>query len=142
MQKLDEDIDRYLDEMDEAGEEEPREKELTAEELQQKIDEMKRMRDEAKELEQRLDESGQSQISLTDPDSRMMPAGGDRRADVCFNVQVYMDEKHKPIPDHEVTNAITDRDLLSTMAKRVKELLGVDDLEVLPDMGYCYGKEV
>jgi transposase len=83
IQKLDDDIDRYLDEMDEADEEEPQDKKLTAEELRQKIDEMKRMRDEAKELEKKLDESGQSQISLTDPDSRMMPVSGDRRTDVC-----------------------------------------------------------
>jgi hypothetical protein len=100
------------------------------------------MREEAKELEKKLDESGQSQISITDPDSRMMPVSGDRRTDVCYNVQVCVDEKHKPIPDHEVTNAITDRDLLSTMAKRVKDLLGVDDLEVLADMGYYHGKEI
>jgi transposase len=139
IEKLDEDIDRYLDEMDEADEEEPQEKKLTAEELQRKIDEMKRMREEAKELEEKLDESGQSQISLTDPDSRMMPVSGDRRTDVCYNVQVCVDEKHKLIPDHEV---ITDRDLLSYMAKRVKELLGVDDLEVLADMGYYHGKEI
>jgi transposase len=142
IQKLDDDIDRYLDEMDEADEEEPQEKKLTAEKLQQKIDEMKRMREEAKDLEKKLDESGQSQISLTDPDSRMMPVSGDRRTDVCYNVQVCVDEKHKLIPDHEVTNAVTDRDLLSTMAKRVKDLLGVDDLEVLADMGYYHGKEI
>ena len=142
IQKLDEDIDHYLDEMDEADEEEPQDKKLTAEELQQKIDEMKRMREEAKELENDLDESGQSQISLTDPDSRMMPVSGDRRTDVCYNVQVCVDEKHKLIPDHEVTNAITDRDLLSYMAKRAKDLLGVDDLEVLADMGYYHGKEI
>ena len=128
--------------MDEADEEEPKEEKLTAEELQQKIDEMKRMREEAKELEKKLDESGQSQISLTDPDSRMMPVSGDRRTDVCYNVQVCVDEKHKLIPDHEVTNAITDRDLLSYMAKRVKDLLGLDDLEVLADMGYYHGKEI
>jgi transposase len=142
IQKLDEDIDRYLDEMDEADEEEPQEKKLIAEELQQKIDEMKRMREEAKELEKKLDESGQSQISLTDPDSRMMPVSGDRRTDVCYNVQVSVDPKHKLIVDHEVTNAVTDRDLLSHMAKRVKDLLGVEDLEVLADMGYYHGKEV
>jgi len=32
--------------------------------------------------------------------------------------------------------AVTDRDLLSHMTKRVKNLLGVDDLEVLADMDY------
>lgn len=142
IQKLDEDIDRYLDEMDEADAEEPEEKKLTAEELQEKIEEMKRRRAEAEKMQKGLDESGESQISLTDPDSRMMPVSGGRRTDVGYNVQVSVDPKHKLIVDHEVTNAVTDRDLLSHMAKRVKDLLGVDDLEVLADMGYYHGKEV
>jgi transposase len=84
IQKLDEDIDRYLDEMDEADEEEPEEKKLTADELQQKIDEMRRQRAEAEKMSKKLDESGQSQISLTDPDSRMMPVSGGRRTDVSY----------------------------------------------------------
>lgn len=142
IQKLDDDIDRYLDEIDEADEEEPQEKKLTADELQEKIEAMKRLREEAKELEKNLDESGETQISITDPDSRMMPVSGGRRTDVGYNVQIGVDEMHKLIVDHEVTNAVTDRDLLSHMAKRVKDLLGVDDLEVLADMGYYHGKEV
>jgi transposase len=142
IQKLDEDIDRYLDEMDQADEEEPVEKKLTAEELQEKIEEMKRRRAEAEKMEKQMNESGETQISLTDPDSRMMPVSGGRRTDVGYNVQVSVDPKHKLIVDHEVTNAVTDRDLLSHMAKRVKDLLGVDDLEVLADMGYYHGKEV
>ena len=142
IQKLDEDIDRYLDEMDEADAEEPQEKKLTAEELREKIEEMKRRRAEAEEREKKLDESGETQISLTDPDSRMMPVSGGRRTDVGYNVQVAVDPKHKLIVDHEVTNAVTDRNLLSYMAKRVKEMLGLDELEVLADMGYYHGKEV
>jgi hypothetical protein len=139
---LDEDIDRYLDEMDEADAEEPHEKKLTAEELREKIEEMKRRRAEAEEMEKKLDESGESQISLTDPDSRMMPVSGGRRTDVCYNVQVAVDPKHKLIVDHEVTNAVTDLNLLSYMAKRVKDLLSLNELEVLADMGYYHGKEV
>jgi transposase len=142
IQKLDEDIDRYLDEMDEADAEEPEEKKLAAEELREKIEEMKRRRAEAEEMEKELDESGESQISLTDPDSRMMPVSGGRRTDVGYNVQVSVDPKHKLIVDHDVTNSVTDRDLLSHMAKRVKDLLGVDQLEVLADMGYYHSKEV
>jgi transposase len=142
IQKLDEDIDRYLDEMDQADAEEPQEKRLTAEELREKIEEMKRRRAEAEKLEKKLDESGETQISLTDSDSRMMPVSGGRRTDVAYNVQVSVDEKHKLIVDHEVTNEVTDRDLLSYMAKRAKELLDVEELEVLADMGYYHGKEV
>lgn len=142
IQKLDEDIDRYLDEMDEVDAEEPQEKKLTAEELREKIEEMKRRRAEAQERDKKLDQRGETQISLTDPDSRMMPVSGGRRTDVAYNVQVAVDPKHKLIVDHAVTNEVTDRNLLSYMAKRVKDLLGVDELEVLADMGYYHGKEV
>jgi len=142
IQKLDKDIDRYLDEMDTADEEEPEDKKLSAEELQEKIEEMKHRRAKAEKMRRKLDESGETQISVTDPDSRMMPVSGGRRTDVCYNVQICVDQKHKLIPDHEVTNAVTDRDLLSYMAKRVKDLLGVDQLEVLADMGYYHGKEI
>lgn len=128
--------------MDQADAEEPEEKKLTAEELQDKIEEMKRQQAEAEKMEKHLDESGESQISLTDPDSRMMPVSGGRRTDVGYNVQATVDPKHKLIVDHEVTNAVTDRDLLSTMAMRAKDLLGVDELEALADMGYYHGKEV
>ena len=43
---------------------------------------------------------------------------------------------------HEVTNAVTDRSLLGPMAKRAKEALGVEELEVLADMGYYDGQQV
>lgn len=73
---MDEDIDRYLNEMDEADAQEPQEKKLTTEELREKIEEMKRRRVRAEEMEKQLDENGQSQISLTDSDSRMILSAG------------------------------------------------------------------
>ncbi|MGD8815465.1 MAG: IS1182 family transposase [Anaerolineales bacterium] len=142
IQELDADIERYLDELDENDEDEPDGPRPTKEELQQKIEEMKRERAKAKELEKKLKNSGQTQISLTDPDSRSMPVSGDRRTDVSYNVQVAVDSKHKLIVYHQVTNAVTDRDLLAPMAMRAKEALGVDELEVLADMGYYHGKQV
>jgi transposase len=120
IQELDADIERYLNELDENDEQEPDEPNLTKEELQQKIEEMKRELAKAKELEKKLKDSGQTQVSLTDPDSRSMPVSGDRRTDVSYNVQVAVDPKHKLIVDHQVTNAVTDRDLLGAMAMRAK----------------------
>jgi hypothetical protein len=70
IQKLDEHIERYLQELDEADEEEPEEEKLTAEELQEKIEEMKRRRDEAEKMDKELEKNGESQISLTDPAQR------------------------------------------------------------------------
>ena len=142
IQELDKKIESYLEELDEADEEEPEKRNVTAEELKDQIEAMKKRRNKAKEMAKELADSGESQISLTDPDSRMMPVSGGRRTDVAYNVQISVDPKHKLIVDHEVTNAVTDRDLLSYMAKRAKLLLGVDDLEVLADMGYYHGKEV
>lgn len=103
---------------------------------------MKRRLKETQELERKRKERGESQISLTDPDSRSMPLGGGRTTVVGYNVHFSVDPKHKLILDHQVTNSVTDRDLLSDMAKRAKEILGVDQLEALADMGYFHGKEV
>ena len=89
-----------------------------------------------------MKESGEKQISLTDADSRSMPLGGGSKTQVGYNMQVSVDAKHKMIVDHEVTNAVTDQDLLSEMAIRAKEVLGVEELEVTADMGYYDGQEV
>jgi len=53
-----------------------------------------------------------------------------------------VDEKHKLIADHEVTNDVNDLGLLSRMARQTKETLGVEELEVLADMGYYDGQQV
>ncbi|HEX9674531.1 MAG TPA: IS5/IS1182 family transposase, partial [Anaerolineales bacterium] len=53
-----------------------------------------------------------------------------------------VDPKHKLIVDHQVTNAVSEKGLLSTMALRAKQALGVDRLEVLTDMGYYDGQQV
>lgn len=69
----------------------------------------------------------------------MKVAGG---VDVCYNVQVAVDEKHKLIVAHDVTNAATDRDYLSPMAKAANEVLDSDHLQVIADMGYYNGPEI
>src|SRR5262249_49170887 len=83
--------------------------------------------------------SGESQMSLTDPDSRAMPKSP--KVDVGYNVQTAVDAKHKLIVEQHVTNAVTDVDQLSTMAIAAKETLGVQHLKVVGDMGYYHGEE-
>jgi hypothetical protein len=48
-----------------------------------------------------------------------------QRIEVCYNLQISVDEKHKLILDHEITNEVTDNNQLSKMAKRAKEVLGL-----------------
>ncbi len=90
--------------------------------------------------QQQLTASGATQISLTDPDCRSMPVS--QGTEVGYNVQTAVDAKHKLIVEHEVTNAVTDRDQLATMACRAQQTLAVDTLDVVADVGYYHGGEV
>ena len=69
-------IDKYLEQLDQADQEEKDVHKPSAEELQEKIEAMKGRRARLRGMQDQLKESGQSQISLTDPDSRAMPIGG------------------------------------------------------------------
>jgi len=142
MKDIEKKIDAYLDELDENDAMEPDEHKPSAEELKQKIQRLKERMMEYKGLKKKMEDSGESQISLTDPDSRSMPLAGGPRTQVAYNVQISVDEKHKLIVDHEVTNEVTDRNLLNQMATQAKEALGVDEIEVLADMGYYDGQQV
>src|SRR5205823_4770766 len=58
--------------------------------------ELKRLKERAAEVQTmlaELDRSGQSQISLTDPESRAMKVR--IGTDICYNAQTAVDEKHK-----------------------------------------------
>lgn len=142
MKDIDKKIDAYLQELDENDAKEPEERKLTAEELKEKIKTLRERMKKYKGFQKQMEESGETQISLTDPDSRSMPVGGGRTFDVAYNVQMSVDSKHKLILDHEVTNEVTDRSLLSQMSERAKEALGVEELDVLADMGYYDGQQV
>jgi len=142
LRDIDKKIDAYLQELDENDAKEPEERKLTADELKEKIKTLQERMKKYKGFQKQMEASGEKQISLTDPDSRSMPVGGGRTTDVAYNVQMSVDEKHKMIVDHEVTNEVTDRSLLSQISERAKEALGVEELDVLADMGYYDGQQV
>jgi transposase len=140
--RIDEKIERYLEELDVNDEQEHDSHKPTAEELREKIEALKKRKQKVQALQDQIEQSGEKQVSLTDPDARSMPVGGGRRTQVGYNVQVSVDAKHKLILDHEVTNSVTDQGQLSTMAIRAQELLQVEHLEALADMGYYDGRQV
>src|SRR5947199_8844926 len=82
----------------------------------------------------KLDQSGESQISLTDPDSRAMAAH--THVAVGYNVQVAVDAKHKLLVEQQVTNQVVDMGLLTQTAEPAKEILGVEQIAVVADRGY------
>ena len=59
-----------------------------------------------------------------------------------YNVQIAVYQKNKLLIEHELINEVIDIEQLSTMAKKAKETLGVQTLEVVADRGYYNGEEV
>ena len=141
-QRAEKKIKRYLEELDKADEQEQDNEKPTAEELQQKIDWLRGRKEVYADLQERMDQTGEGQVSLTDPDARSMKLGNSRGTEVAYNVQISVDAKHKLIVDHEVTNAGNDKNQLSSMAIRAKEALEVEALEVVADQGYYSSEEI
>jgi transposase len=135
-------IERYMQELDENDADERDSEKPTAEELREKIEWLKQRSAVYNELQEQMDESGESQVSLTDPDARSMWVGESRGTEVAYNVQISVDAKHKLIVDHEVTNEGNDKKQLSSMAIRAKELLEIESLEVVADAGYYNSQEI
>ena len=133
-------IDKYLDEMDENDRKEEGVKRPSKEDIEAAIEKLKERKGKYKDLLKEMKERGDRQVSLTDPDSRLMKKGCG--TEVSYNVQTVVDDKHKLIVEHEVTNEGHDSHQLSKMAKMAKETLGVDRLEVLVDKGYYDSWEI
>ncbi|MGH9460501.1 MAG: IS1182 family transposase [Vicinamibacteria bacterium] len=136
---VDERIARYLERTETAD----RDDEHRANETEDHAGELTRLESRAAEVRAmlaELDQTGESQISLTDPDSRMMKVR--MGTEVCYNAQTAVDEKHKLIVAVEVTNECTDRNWLSPMAIEAKDVLGAEQLAVVADKGYSSAREV
>lgn len=133
--KVDEKIDEYLKELGRAdGGDSHVEKGVTAEQLKEKIEKMRKQRIRYEGIERDLKESNQTQVALTDSDARLMKTRHGN--EVCYNVQMAVDEKHRLIVAHEVTNSMNDMRELSGIALEAKAELKADSLEVVADEGY------
>jgi hypothetical protein len=137
---IDEKILRYLAELDQQDAQTVNVTALTADALTVKLAHLRTRQEHYQSLQHQLEQSGQPQLSLTDPDSRSMPVG--QGTAVAFNVQIAVDSKHKLIVTHDVTNAGTDHAQLAPMAQAAKQTLDATTLNVTADMGYYDGEAI
>jgi len=142
MEQLETSIKRYLAELDRADRDPTMMPPERVTRLKEKIAKIKDQMRDLGEMTQRLQASGERQVSLTDPDARSMATSRLGSAVVGYNVQTAVDTKHHLIVAHEVTNAVTDRQQLSTMAKLAKQATGHPKPIVLADRGYFEGYEI
>jgi hypothetical protein len=103
--------------------------------LNQHLAELNKQKTVYQEYVKEFEQTGETQKSLTDSDSRLMKQANGS-SDVYYNIQTAVDTKNKLIVDFEVTNAPNDFNQLSGMAKKALETLGTNRLSVVVDAGF------
>ena len=141
LSRIDKRISEYLNALEQSEVESKDSMEYSAERIEAVIEKLSEKKGEFEELLARIKVEGE--ISMIDPDARMMRSGGDGRSiDVCYNLQTAVDSKNKMLVDFEVTSHPVDRGYLCEMSKRSKELLEVESITVLADKGYYSGEDI
>jgi len=138
-------IDRHIKYIDNKIKEyEKQLEEADSEEEKKEIDDKKSYQEQKKrnyqKLEDELQSSGESQISLTDPDSKSVVLHRNI-INVGYNVQAASDEKHKLLI-HANTGNVNDTHDLAPMANECKELLDKDSITAIADKGYNTGEQL
>jgi transposase len=105
-----------------------------------KVAELMARRSRARADLDRLEESNERQLSLTDPDARLLAKSG--QAVAGYNVQMAVDGKHKLIVASSVVNDSSDVNQLHAMSRAAKHALEVETLQVLADAGYYSSAEL
>lgn len=108
-------------------------------EISDKIDKHQQHKSKYQEFQKQLDETGEVQISTSDPDSRQMIVRN-HITEVAYNVQSTVDAKHNIPIDFKVTNK-NDSKAMGAMVRRAKTILGHTDFTAIFDKGYHTGTE-
>jgi transposase len=130
-------IDARLDEYNKAlAEADEENKQIIKEEIKKQND----RKDNYENMDRQLTNSGEPQISTSDPESRQLMTRNNI-SEVAYNVQTVVDAKHNIPIDYKVTNE-NDSRALSGMLRRTKTILGTNEFTALYDKGYHTGCEI
>ena len=86
----------------------------------------------------RLEASGETQLSRTDPDARLLTKSGQSVSG--YNIQIAVDAAHKLIVAAEAVNDGNDTGQLHAMAQAARAAMGVEKLQAVADVGYYNGE--
>jgi transposase len=95
-------------------------------------------------LKKDLEEKGIKDVSLTDPDSRLMITAN-MGYEVSYNVQTSVDSKHDLIVATEVITTPSDQGQLYDMTRKTVDVFGTEKdkpVTALADKGYFEGKDI
>ena len=129
--------DEYLRLLREADEEEDLDEQsdsLSKEELENKLKEAEERLARYKQYQQMMEESGASQLSLTDADAILMK--NKNGFAVAFNPQTAVDSNTHLIRDFNMTNQVTDHGMIESTMAHIKEESPDSIVEAVADKGY------
>ena len=108
--------------------------------ISDEIAKQQKRKEQYKEFEKELNESGESQISTSDPESRQIMIRNNI-TEVAYSVQTTVDAKNCISIDYKVTNQ-NDSKAMGNMVQRAKSILRTNEFTALFDKGYYTGSEL
>lgn len=138
--RIDENIARYLSQMDEEDTVSQDTSNHTPEEIKAAVKELMERKEKYTGFLHELAASGETQLLTTDPEARVMQSKDGYHC--CYNIQTAVDKGSHLIVEYEVTNCCTDQGLLKEVADNAREALEVETLEVVADKGYESRKDI
>ena len=108
--------------------------------IEDEIKKQQQRKDNYRNIEKQLKESGENQISISDPESRQIMIRNNI-TEVAYNVQTTVDAKNNIPIDYKVTNQ-NDSKAMGNMVQRAKSILRTNEFTVLYDKGYHTGSEL
>lgn len=108
-------------------------------EIQQEINKHQNRKEFYHNLSKQLEQSGEKQISTSDPESRQMITRNNI-TEVAYNIQTTTDDKHCIPIDYKLTDT-NDSKAMGNMLQRSKTILRNNDFTALYDKGYHTGSE-
>lgn len=125
---------RILKDMDEQENLEGVQDKLTREVIGEKLEEARERLARYEAYQRLMEETGASQISLTDADARLMK--NKNGFAVSYNPQTAVDSETHLIRNFEMTNRVTDHGMLSPTMEGIRKEMPGEILEVVADKGY------
>ncbi len=125
---------RILKDMDEQEDLEEEPEQMTREMIEEKLKEAQERLERYEGYQKLMEESGVTQLSLTDADAKLMK--NQNGFAVAYNPQTAVDSETHLIRDFEMTDQVTDHGLISPTMEGIREETPGEILEVVADKGY------
>lgn len=133
-------IDEYLSMLNETDREENEAHNLDEETISEVLKALNERREKYTKIQEQINGTDVKQISLTDPDSRLMKTKDG--LDVCLNIQSAVDSKNKMIAEFSVKSNVHDKNLMSDITIKAAETLEVEEISSVADAGYDSASDV